>query len=341
MTTAFPVFAVRRDPDGRETITEITTPSLYIDTSDLSYLLLGRKQRDSTGPIEWRMRLQQLLVGGRVRLRISAIHLAELALRSEVLPVALAAIETTPNIFFTWSEVGDVFEAELRRERVILCEEPAAASELRDIRLPVRGLPISLPGHWVARLVKGIVRLDARARSLGKHAHRSAPVDREVAQRILAGDMNALPPWLRVPARLGLSTLSRLAEWYGLPDDAAVRMLRREGRGFGWTATMPEEPRLPRRDNKKWRQADAEAMPATVLRSCIEKMHADPNKPADARAAFDIQHLAFVAYSDFSTVDKENHDAVKSALPVLPKLNIYRTGNLGPLLDAVEQRVAR
>jgi hypothetical protein len=77
-------------------------------------------------------------------------------------------------------------------------------------------------------------------------------------------------------------------------------------------------------------------MPATVLRACVEAVHANPDRPAEDGTHYDLEHLAYVAYSDFSTIDSANYDATKGVRSQLPHLRIFPTGNLDPVLDAIE-----
>lgn len=78
-------------------------------------------------------------------------------------------------------------------------------------------------------------------------------------------------------------------------------------------------------------------MPATVLRACMERAYRnDGGRDDEESNEPDYLHAAYVAYADFSTIDKRNHDAIKSVVGYLPHLHVFRTGNLDPLLDALE-----
>ncbi len=336
MSTSFRGVHVADTASGRRSLHPVTSASIYLDTSDLSYLLLGRIGKDTERPSRWRTRLEQLLAADRVRLRVSPVHLAELALRPDLLSRGLDALSSTPNLYLVMSRAADVFRAELEgHEPIVLVERPA--TELRGLTIPMRWFPAGIPGPLIARVIKMAVRWGASASGTGKRAQVDHPVERERVLRMLRGETTGIPPWLH-PATLAFA---RLAPWIarraGLPANAVERLIQEEGRGFGWaTATTTAE--LPRRQGRNWREGDVRALPATLLRASVEQVHANPRRPADQGTRYDIAHLAYVAYSDFSTVDGANLDAVKQVLRQLPHLHVFRTGSLDPLLDAVEER---
>jgi hypothetical protein len=339
MPTSFKTFQVFRQ-DGDVRGRPLTSASLYLDTSDLSYLLLGTLHSNPLGPPRWRSRLEALLRADRVRLRLSPVHLAEMSLRGKLREPAMRALSATPNVYLVTSAVDSVFHAELEQKHpVALVEHRASRADIENLTFSMRWFPRDLAGVTLARLMKAIVRLEAGARNQGKAAQQSeTTADKERTLKLLRGETEDLPWWIRPAA----TAFSRFARWlpprFGLPSDAVERMIKEEKRGLGWATTMAPSARLPRKDGKRWNMEDVRRMPATVLRACVENAHtADPNRPADDGTRYDVEHLAFVAYSDFSTIDKANLDAVRPALRHLPERHVFKAGNLDPVLDAIEK----
>lgn len=338
MTTRFRTYRARSSADG-PAFESVGSASLYLDTSDLSYLLLGRLQTDTMRPPQWRARIEALLAADSVRLRVSAVHLAELALRPELYPRALEALRSCPNVYLVTSRGDSVFRAELERQPVVLVEHRLSAADLANLDLQTRWLGFDVSGSGLARFIKVIAGLEAKARNLGKAAQKSNNDEarKKLALKLLRGESDAFPMWIRPAATAFSRYAPRIAERIGLPPNIIERVIKEETRGLSWAATLAPNARLPRKEGRKWKQEDVRAMPATILRTCVENVHADPNRPAEDRTRYDVEHLAFVAYSDFSTVDGPNLDALKPPLAHLSHLRVFKTGNLDPLLDAMEK----
>ncbi len=344
MTTRFSTFKVAGSNTG-SSVTALNSASLYLDTSDLSCLLLGRLHQDNVRPPKWRSRIETLLAADRVRLRISPIHLAELALRRELYAHALNVLASVPNVYMVTPRSNSVFRVELERLDVVFEERPFSAADLKSLDLGTRWGPMRMSGVGLARFVKRIARLEASARNLGKRASKNQDRSDEKAKRKLAlhalrGETDQFPKWSR-PAVAAFSRYApRILQRFGRSFAEVERAFEEESRGFGWAATVAPEARLPRKDGKKWKPEDVQAMPATIFRACVEHVHANPDRPADDGTQYDVEHLAYVAYSDFATVDGANYDALKPALAQLSHLHVFKTGNLDPLLDVLEKNAA-
>lgn len=341
MTTRFATFKAETSGDG-SSVTALSSASLYLDTSDLSCLLLGRLQQDVIRPVRWRAQIEALLAADRVRLRISPIHLAEMALRPELYTRALNALAACPNVYLVTCKSDSVFRVELERQEIVFEERPFSASDLLNFDLTTRWGPVSMSGFGLARFVKRMARIEAYARDLGKSARKGRSDNDEKTKKRLAlqalrGEIDAFPKWSR-PAVAAFSRYApRVLQRFGRSLDDVQRALEEESRGFSWAATIAPGALFPRKQGKKWKAEDVRSMPATVLRACVERVHADPNRPADDGTHYDVEHLAYLAYSDFSTVDGANFDALKPALAHLPHLHVFKTGNLDPLLHALEK----
>jgi hypothetical protein len=341
MTTRFSTFKVDAS-DARTSVTALDSASLYLDTSDLSCLLLGRLRKDNVRPPRWRSRIEALLASDRARLRISPIHLAELALRRELYAHALKALASVPNVYMVTPRSNSVFRVELERQDVVFEERPFSAADLMNLDLDTRWGPMRMSGVGLARFVKRIVRLDASARNLAKRARKNQDRSDEKARRrlalqVLRGETDAFPKWSRPAVAAFARYAPRVLQRFGRTIAEVERGLEEESRGFGWAATVAPDARLPRKDGKKWKVEDVRSMPATILRACVEHVHANPDRPADDGTHYDVEHLAYVAYSDFATVDGANYDALKPALAHLSHLHVFKTGNLDPLLDVLEK----
>jgi hypothetical protein len=339
MTTRFTTLKVE-SADGGANVTALRSAALYLDTSDLSCLLLGRLNKDTVRPPQWRARIEALLRADKVRLRISPIHFAELALRRELYAHALQALAGVPNVYLVSCRNDSVFRAELEGEQVVLEERPLTATDLAQMDFGTRFGPVNASGARVARFVKGIARLEASARNLAKRARKHDATDAKAKKllglQVLRGETDVFPKWSR-PAVAAFARLApRVLHRLGSSLAEVERALEEESRGFAWTATIAPGARLPRKDGKKWKPEAVLSMPATVLRASVERVHADPNRPADDGTHYDVEHLAFVAYSDFGTVDGANFDALKPVLRQLSHLHVFKTGNLDPLLEVLE-----
>jgi hypothetical protein len=341
MTTRFATFKVETS-DAGSNVTTLSSASLYLDTSDLSCLLLGRLQQDVIRPAKWRAQIEALLAADRLRLRISPIHLAEMALRPELYTRALEALAACPNVYLVTCRSDSVFRVELERQEIFFDERPFSASDLANLDLTTRWGPVSMSGFGLARFIKRIVRVEAFARDLGKSARKGRSDNDEKTKKRLAlqalrGETDAFPKWSR-PAVAAFSKYApRVLQRFGRSRADVERALEEESRGFSWAATVAPGARFPRKEGKKWNAEDVRSMPATVLRACVERVHADPNRPADDATHYDVEHLAYLAYSDFGTVDGANFDAIKPALALLPHLHMFKTGNLDPPLELLEK----
>lgn len=341
MTTRFSTYKVEAS-DAGASVTSLSSVSLYLDTSDLSCLLLGRLHKDTVRPAMWRSRIEALLAADRVRLRISPIHLAELAQRRELYALAVEALAACPNVYLVTCRSGSVFRVELERQELVFEERPFSASDLMNLDLTTGWGPVRMSGFGLARFVKRIARMEAFALNLGKgarkeHSEKDEKTKKKLALQALRGETDAFPKWSR-PAVAAFSRYApRILQRFGRSVEEVERVLDEESRGFGWAVTVAPGARFPRKDGKKWKPEDVRTMPATVFRACVERVHADANRPADDSTQYDVEHLAYVAHSDFATVDRENYDALKPALAHLSHLHVFKTGNLDPLLDVLER----
>jgi hypothetical protein len=300
-------------------------------------------QKDVTRPQVWRSRLEVLLRTDRARLWISPIHLGELALRRELYAHAFEALATLPNVYLVTCRTGSVFRAELEREDIVFDARRFDAVELRNLDLTTRWGGVEASGFVLARIVKGIARIEASAKNLGKRAHKvdrpaKSKATKKHALHLLRGEIEAFPSWSRPAVAMFSRYAPRVLNHFGRSVAEVERVLQQEERGLGWTASLAPNARLPRKNGKKWIKEDVESMPATVLRACVERVDADPRRPTQDSTSYDVAHLAYLAYSEYGTVDSANLNALKPALALLPKLHVFGTGNLDPLLDALDNR---
>ena len=345
-------FQARQGADGTVAEAEkITAPSLYLDTSDLSYLILGRLRPGDHRPRHWRARLVELLDANRVRVRLSIVHAAELALRSELIPGALDLIDSTADLYIASTSPTDIFRQELDPEHegpLVLVERRLGRAELENIRIPLRFWPRGISGRSAARLIKLVLRGAAYADSWGKRAalgDGGLPSEerkrrKQLARGLMKGDAAPLRWWIRPLSEAASGLTQHMLARRGLPNDLVDRVHRKEQQGTAWATSLCPQGRGPRRDGRGWNAEDVVAMPASTLRACVERAYrADLRRPPEARTAYDVQHIAYAAYSDFSTIDGPNVDAIKSIYPKhLSHLSIYPTGDLEPVLGAIESR---
>lgn len=343
------VLEVQQGADGSlRPVREVSAPSLYLDTSDLSYLILGQLGPDEDRPRRWRERLMGLLEADRVRLRLSIIHAAEMALTPKIIPGALDLIDTAANLYFATTSPVDIFKMELDPAHsgpVVLSERRFGRADLEGLRIPLRFWPRGVSGRTAARFVKLMVEGASFAESLGKRAalrdQALAPEERsrrkKLARSLMKGNAEPLPTWIRPVGQVAGAVTQRVLARRGLPSDLVERVHRKDQQGTAWAASISPESTGPRRDGRGWNADDVVAMPASTLRACVERAYrADLRRPPDAGTAYDVQHLAYVGYSDFSTIDGANIDAIKSVGKQLPHLSIFPTGDLEPVLDAIE-----
>jgi hypothetical protein len=73
------------------------------------------------------------------------------------------------------------------------------------------------------------------------------------------------------------------------------------------------------------------------MRAAIERVRLRSIRKRDVGTTYDVEHSSYVAYSDFGTVDSATEDTLRPLLRRMPRLHVFRSGNLDPLLDALEE----
>lgn len=181
--------------------------TLYLDTSDLSYLAKGSGPGGSALIGQQRARLDALVASGRVRLCVSIIHLAELAIDDETREAVLAWWSTVPALSWFTTPAEDIFRAELRGEPVVLEARPVTVRELRALTVRTRfGFEVGAVN--VARMLKAGSRLAAIGDRFARRGERltrgrrGEPAREEMWDALLAGDFSKMPRWIRPIAHL-------------------------------------------------------------------------------------------------------------------------------------------
>ncbi len=317
--------------------------ALYLDTSDLSYLVKGRGPAAAGDVIAARGRLEALLRDGSVRLFVSFVHLAEMALDKETSDAALAWLDagTPVGCFMTSAEA--IFRAELLGEPLAVNAEPLARDRILSLRLPLRGPLPSVPGASVARAFSWVAAGLAGAESLSKRAARrpegtkakghaeALREQRRIGERVLRGEHHDLPLLARVVAALLMPIARSLGAWHGLTLDD-VRAHQRLPAGCSWFAgtVRPETWRAAAKRVGSPRDA-----PASALRVAIEA-----SRPTQPSALYDVQHLAYAARCDFATIDGPNFRATTKVRGALTSTVFFPTGHLADVVGAVESAAA-
>lgn len=317
--------------------------ALYLDTSDLSYLVKGRGPKTAGDVVAARERLVRLLRDGRVRLVVSFVHLAEIALDAETSDAALAWLDAGTPVWCFTTDAAAIFRAELLGERLAIHAEPLTHEAVVSLRLPLRGPVPRVSAALVARAVRWIAVWRACAESLSKRAARrpegriakqhaeAMREQRRIAERVLRGEYEELPTATRVAARLLMPIAHCLIARRGLTLDD-IRAHQRLPPGCSWFAgTVPREA---------WsaaakRVTSPKDAPASALRVAIEA-----SRSAQPSTVYDVQHLAYAAHCDFATIDGPNFRATARVRGALARPVFFATGHLGDVVDAVERAVS-
>jgi hypothetical protein len=340
------IHSTRFDGFGDEVVT------VYLDTSDLSYLLKGRGTAAAGGDVRSaRERLEALIRAERVRLLVSFVHLAEIAVHDETAEAALAWLDRGLAVWCFTTPSVDIFRAELLGERPAVEAEPLSRSKLESSRFPLRLAATSVSAGSVARGVRRIARGYSYAENLGKRAARRPPgttakrhadAQREQARLvdlILKGEHDNLP----LVARAAAVTLTPIMRWAaaraGLTLDDVRAQLRLPS-GCSWfSGTLP--PATWEKAAKRVR-AQPTAAPASALRIAIEKWEkGDAGRVAQPGVLYDVQHLAYAARCDFATIDGPNFRATTKVREALSRPRFFPTARLLEVVEALERASER
>ncbi|MBX3248125.1 MAG: hypothetical protein KF901_13180 [Myxococcales bacterium] len=149
---------------------------LYLDTNDVSHLVKGRGPGGPERVGQQRDELRQMIEDGRVRLLVSFIHLAEMALDDETREGGRAWLRMLPEVWCFTTPVDDIFRAELRNQALRI-EAIRLYPALDALLVPSR-LGVAARGGQVAWFMKSLSRLCAAAERHSRNADRRARADR-------------------------------------------------------------------------------------------------------------------------------------------------------------------
>ena len=317
--------------------------SVYLDTSDLSYLIKGRGPGGPARNAERAERLRRIMADGRVRLFVSFVHLAEMALDTETRERARAWLCRVPPVWCFTTTTEDIFRAELRGERRALDARHLTVGDLERMKVPTRMPGVDFDGVTVARFFKyvsegqaaaerWIRRADRRARDTG-----AATEAGHAAARLLSGDVAWMPAWVRPIASAYLHVAPKVLRRFGggVSFDDLGKRAHLEMRGLAWTSSLVDASERP--DGSFIAGTNARRAPACALRAAIERRERrDLNRDPQSGTRFDVLHVAYGANCDVATIDKANFDATKEVRRHLSRPRLFRTGNLDAVLECVE-----
>ncbi len=333
---------IQGDPSG-ETRAARRPVTIYLDTSDLSYLVKGRGPAGANvSPA--RDRLVALLTDERVRLVVSFVHLAEMAIDDATADAALRWLDTGPPIWCFTTAAEAIFRAELLGESLTIDAEPLTRGIVESLRLRLRAPMPSVSAGTVARGVRGIALAWAKAEELSKRAAARRPgttakehavamrEQRRVADRVLRGEAHDLP----LVARVAASVLMPIARWVTARHELTLDDVRAHARlppGCSWFAgCVPPDTWRDAAKRVKLSPADA---PASALRVAISA-----GRSTRPSAVYDVQHLAYAARCDFATIDGPNFRATARVRAALARPTFFETARLDEVVGALE-RAAR
>lgn len=316
-------------------------PTLYLDTSDLSYLVKGRGPGGAARVQEQRTRLSTLITEGRVRLYVSLVHLAEMAIDSETRRAAHRWLGTVSPVWCFTTGAEKIFRAELLGQELVVDARVLTTADLDELVVPTR-LGFRLSGTSVALFINALNRGRAAAQRTGRSAERrdrDAGTTRESARavkRLLQGDLSWMPLPVRPFARSYLKLVAKLARHgIGLSPEDLARQGGLAKHGLGWVAGIVEPGAWPRPSFVA--PSNAGSAPACALRAAVEQREAkDLGRNPASSTYYDVQHLAYVAYCDFATLDSMNFDATKKVRRALERPTIVRAGRLAEVLGLLD-----
>lgn len=312
---------------------------LYLDTSDLSYLVKGRGPESAGDVVAARERLAALLRSGRVRLVVSFVHLAEIALDTETSDAALAWLDAGTPVWCFLTPAETIFRAELLGEPLAIDAEPLVREKMVSMRLPLRGPMPSVSAGTAARAVRWIAERRSAAENLAKRAARrpegatakehaeAMREQRRITERVVRGEHGDLPVFARVVASVLMPIARRLAAWRGLTLDD-VQVHQRLPPGCSWFAGL-----LP---PDAWRSAAERVASPSDAPACALRVVIEASRPTKPGALYDVQHLAYAARCDFATIDGPNYRATARVRSALARPVLFPTGQLGEVVRAVE-----
>lgn len=312
--------------------------TVYLDTSDLSYLVKGR----GPGGVDvspTRDRLLALLATERARLFVSLVHFAEMAIDDGTAEAAIRWVDTGPPIWCFTTSAEAIFRAELLGESLSVNLERLTRAGVASMRLRLRA---PLPGVAAGTVARGVRQLAdvwgkaeawsqrAAARPPGTTAreHAMAKTERRrVAERVLRGEHHGLP-WV---ARAAASVLIPFSRWAAARHGLTLEDVRAHGGlppGCSWFAgCAPPDAWRAAAQRVKSSPADA---PASALRVAIAA--GGPTRPG---ALYDVQHLAYAARCDFATIDGPNFRATQRVRAKLARPTFFPTAHLDEVVRAV------
>jgi hypothetical protein len=321
--------------------------TLYLDTSDLSYLLKGRGPAHGGDWVAHRARLESLLREGRVQLLISFVHLGEIALDPETKDAALDWLDAGVPVFGFTTTADAIFRAELLGDFPCVEARPFTRTDAEQLKLATTVPGLKVAGAMLARGVKGIVDLAAWADNFGKRAARppkgsdrrahmaKTAASERIADRILRGDTVGLPAPVRALAAAALAATPALLARSNLTleDVVASRRLKRSGRS--WIIGLVERERVAEAEQTA---RDPARAPACALRVAIDECERrDPARKTRSSTLYDVMHLAYATRCDIATIDGFNFRATEKVRTKLVRPKLFEVGNLGSVLDEAER----
>jgi len=282
-------------------------------------------------------RLESLMRLDRVRLVVSDVHRAEMALNAETTAAARRWIEHGPPVWHFLADSHDIFRAELLGERAMF--------EVR--RLTLEDLEATVAGVVIARQIKGFAEWTARAQNMSKRAARRAPGTKphqhaknvadkhRTAERVLRGDLSELPLWLRPFPRVLLAAANTFLRRDGRTLQAPVVHMKLANRGLSWLVALLEPRQVAAAVKRVGIPRDA---PASALRAAVEQKEAgDDTRRAASGTAYDVLHLAYAAHCDVATIDRFNWDATAKVRAQLDRPAIFPVAHLAEVLAELER----
>ncbi len=312
---------------------------VYLDTSDISYLVKGRGPAGLDVPAA-RDRLLALLTNEQARLMISFVHLAEIAINRSTSEAALRWLETGPPIWCFTTPADSIFRAELLGQSLKINAQPLTRPMLESLRLPLCGPVRSVSAGTVARAFRWIAVGWAKAEQLRQRAARRRPnttakqhaeamhEQHRIVEAILRGEHGKLP----AAGRAAVSMFLPVARWVTARHGLTLEDVRAHGRlppGCSWFAgTVPP---AAWRDAGKRVKSPRDA-PASALRVAI-----DAGRSTQPGVVYDVRHLAYAACCDFATIDGPNFRATASVRAKIVRPTFFRTASLDEVVGAIER----
>lgn len=314
--------------------------TVYLDTSDLSYLILGKNGQDTRWS-QFRNDCIQLAKKGLVRFQLSLSHLEELSRRDSLHRDGLGLLGQIPSTALVLTDAYAIFRLEAQDQEVRLHETLA---EVATIRREARHYRPALSRRFAQLKLSHLAR-NTEAFFINLRRRIAEPQtleDDKFTLEMAEGDFSRWPPWTHKAMQRVVGGLGKLATKYGKMDTATYIRASRVGLD-GSVRERSSLKGMPILEKGKLDPAVVRLKPATALRAAVlMAWRSDHSRPYRRSVRLDTEHLAYAAYADVATVDKAVWDATKRVHRHLthgPEL--FRAGNLGPVLDYVRKQASQ